>query len=229
MGDRYDDWLNTLTDEELQLHQDSMALADAEFEIEVAEQMGPYGLDALDASVTEMWDLAKRGYRGFYAPPNVDKAKGGSGIKWMARAAKETIKPDTVVMMRPEAANPFEWGHEFRHRSVEKKRYAGEESFLPDMHWEKTNRLWDAYLSRSDSDREQAVIGWGDQMYRDTKKKPTMEEAKSDLMKTLNEHKDAFVNQEAQARSEKVPMEMEDLRRLYRKKYEKRMKSWNDE
>jgi hypothetical protein len=227
MADNLQDFLNTLTDEEQELYWASVELGDTEFEMEVAEQMGPYGLDKLDASKAEMWDLAKRGYRGFYAPPGFKEAKNASGIRWMAREAKETIKPDHVVMMRPEAANPFEWGHEFRHRSVETKRKAGKETFLPDMHWEKLNRLWDGYLSRSDSDRKQAVIGWGDQMYRDTNKRPTLEEAEADLMKNLDENKEKFIDQEAQSKEGTMPLE--DLRRLYRKGYEKRMKSWNDE
>ena len=242
MGDRYDDWLNTLTDEELQLHQDSMALADAEFEIEVAEQMGPYGLDALDASKANVREIINRPdlewyTKGFYIPEDFYLDRGYYDyIKWKTG---EPIVADEVNAIGVENATPEIWGHEFTHAYVEKKRdeEGRKGEFLRDQFTrekkpdEKINLLWDAYRAKDKRQWNNAVGLWRSDLNENERGRGRFDNdrAEEDLRRVLDKHKGSLVDQEAQARSEKVPMEMEDLRRLYRKKYEKRMKSWNDE
>ena len=227
------------TKEENESYAAAIESMNMEWEIEIADQMGPYGSEFIDADKAAVWGVPPSSYRAFYAPPKWEKAVGSKYLKQMAKSQGREIEPDSVVVTNPLWADAFTWAHEFRHRAVEterRERY-GESSdplnpagqFLGRMHFEKRNRLWDAYLSRDKKDWKTSVAGWRDYVHHETGTGLTLEDAEADLRKTIEEHKDGLINEEAASKWEGVPMEIDDLRRLYKKGYERRSKTWNEE
>ena len=125
------------------------ALGDAEFEIAVAEQMGPYGREALDASKAHVMGGGKSfNYRGLYWPgdePQVFPPSEHFDEPWV-------MQPDSVnAIGTPQAQNDI-WAHEFRHRAFVQDDY-DDKSRIDQEKW---NQWWDYW--RADSPEEYEKI-----------------------------------------------------------------------
>ena len=154
--------LDGMTPEERALYEQSVGLGDMEFELQVAEQMGPIGRKALDADKATVVPSPEP------LPIRVNAARGtGKDPMWLDTAgvlnglyleqasplAKERyanqgsllggLLDDQVYAGSTETATDALWAHEFRHRGGIEK--------------EQINRLIDVYRADSPEEAEEAI------------------------------------------------------------------------
>lgn len=237
---QYDEFLSSLTREERDAHELSMEAFDADTSMWLGDYMGPYGREALDADKMNVREIVNRKdlewfIKGFYIPDDFYMDKGYYDyIKWKTG---EPVKADEVNVIGAENASEQMWGHEFRHRYVEKERdeKGRQNEFLRDKFTrelkpdEKINLLWDAYRADSKEDWGNVVRYWRSDLMTNEPKRGRFDEAKAeeDLIRVLDKHKEDMIDQEALTQWQ-PPLELEDQRRLYRKGYERRSKSRNE-
>jgi hypothetical protein len=201
---------------------------DVEFEAEVANQMGPYGRSAIDASRADVWHPKGKKRRwtlmGHYMPD--DFYLDMKYYKLIEQMTGEKVEPDKVVVVGTKNADKRLWAHEFRHRYVERKRQkeGSKTKFKGDMDLERLNRLWDAYLSQDGYQWEDSVFSWADWLRRERGEKVKYSEAESHLKQELLKNYKDFAEQEALADWRGVPYKVETDK--YTEKFAKRALKW---
>jgi hypothetical protein len=232
-------WPNS-TREEDRAYALSVGAADAEFEHEVAGAMGPYGRKALDASRANMRDIIRRKdlqwyTKGFYTPDDFYLDKGYYDyIDWKTG---EPIVADEVNVIGPDNATPEVWGHEYRHRYVEKKRdkegsgteFLRRKITRKEKPAEKINLLWDAFRARGPDAWGKVVNLWRSDLTQNEGRRVTRDQAEMDLRRELNKHKEDLIDQEALSVWQGSPYEIDSIRQLYTDNFYRRVNSWNDE
>jgi hypothetical protein len=192
------DFYYDLSEEERREFDQNALLGDMEFELGVAEQMGPVGRDALDADVAKVVPLeSPRNLRsrapgtdyyqdagplfGFYTKPGGDSDDMNEALRYQREALEREgggLLEDHVYAGSGETADDFLWSHEFRHRG--KKHFK-----------EGLNRLWDVYRAPWE-DQEEAIMMVSNATGMDE------EEVKNFLKENLED----FIHQEAKAANE---------------------------
>jgi hypothetical protein len=167
----------------------SEQMGDIEFQMEIAPYFGYSG--EIDPSIARYRgieglpgdiNLTKKGY---YIPPNdpnnpySEKQLEPEVGSVRGKRVELPNEPGTISAIH-NAAKPNVWAHEYRHQ-----RNRGMSEF--------ENRIEDAFAAQNESDWEDAVDGWADQMYRSRikqvgrkkAKRPSMSEAQDALLDTL--------------------------------------------
>lgn len=131
---------------------DNVKLGDSEFEIEVADRLGPLSKGVVEADVANYVGLPTRkrtNLEGFYVPPEAsERERQNYANKYFTdrTTGKKTYLPfpelDNIYALGTQA-NPNLWSHEFRHRYNNMSNY---NSFIPE---EESNRLDDLITARN--------------------------------------------------------------------------------
>lgn len=228
-------------------YETALSLGGAEFEMEIADRMGPYGRRALDWTLSDM--IVPMGYpggkpgkkrdwtlKGFYTPDDwyMDPEYYG----YIEHITGEKLTGDKVYTINPENTNPFIQAHEYRHRFVEKKRRneGRKTEFMKDVGadesdkgLERRNRLWDAYLAQGKDEWKDQVYWWKDLHKQRTGETIKYDEAERDLKRNLLKHYKDMAHQEALSYWEDyqgVPYKVDTDK--YEKDFAKRASKWDD-
>ena len=223
-------WPNS-TPEEDKAYAQSVELGDTEFELEVADYMGPYGREYIDAdkyNVTKdpegMFTLAGMYYQYYNDVPShqeyYDAIEKNADIK---------LERDNVYVFGTEFSTPRIAAHEFRHRKVETERYGGRGELLPEMHHEKRNRLWDVFRADDPASFAEGFDAWAGWMYEEKGKAHPKSEVYADLLDHIDKYKEVLLNEEVMAGGPVDPADFDRLKQIQRKRMQARMARWKIE
>lgn len=159
-------------EEKRALRRQSIELADAEFQTEVAKRLRYQApIDVSKARVHNTPDDAELTLGGFRVPE--DQPPGDSyKANVDGKRFKIPIEPGTVNVVSSANMTPATWSHEYRHEQ------------RPTLK-ERDNRLYDAYNAQTEEDWQWAVENWRDQRLRETGERPTKKEAEDRLLKEM--------------------------------------------
>jgi len=190
-------------------------LANSEYEREIRNYMGPDGASYVDHKrVKTLLNSPNYDVEGVYYPaqPNlsyeeaIERLKAGDKGTGYDQAFQENdmegAEPDMVYILGVDNATPKTLSHEFRHRGFRAKFGKGRE---------KLTRFYDAWLSRTPDEWEDAVIYHRINPPRAGQRNAeglfepyfsSYEEAEQDLLKKLQEARPKFLNAEVEAMDE---------------------------
>ena len=141
----------------------SEQMADNEFEIEIANQMGPFGRRAIDASKAEVIGSRSYNLRGMRTGDNITQAAIDRYAVIFDGTGKELTADTVYAVSHRDATLPL-WGHEFRHRAIS---LGGDLPIIEDMgmdnrrnNEERFNTLFDAWRASTPTAWREAVNKW---------------------------------------------------------------------